>query len=62
MAGELKHLSDFHFFDNKGFFESKKLILSSKEERIDFKTKKSKGIRLNVVIMEDNLKYNDFKF
>lgn len=62
MAGELKHLNDFCYFDNKALFDPKKLILFSEEDWIDFKTKKSKGIKLNAVIMEDNSKYSDFTF
>lgn len=54
----LKKLSQFSYFDTKGFFEKLNLVTTGKSEWKDFESGEHRGTKVEVVIAGDKHKYN----
>ena len=53
----MKKLGAFLRFDTVGFLDGKRLLVNSVGEWVDFDTKAHMGTKLEVVIIEDRMKY-----
>lgn len=53
----MKNLLEFLSFDAKKFFKDKQLVALSSKDWSDYKTKEKLGTKIEVVVFEDNTKY-----